>query len=363
MILFKKTLLSYINVLAGFLDKHTVKHVGVCEPPEGRRGLLGKGKIKIILPPVLRYMVEYDFPPFRPPNEASSALIRVTRGCPWNRCLFCTMYKTLSFQPRPLKEVKKDIDTAVHIYPRARTVFIADSDSLAMKDSEQIIRHIRTRFPHAERITSYARATTLMRLGAARLAKLRQAGLTRVHVGLESGDAETLAFLRKGATPHDMIAGGTAAKDAGLELSFYVLIGAGGKDRLTEHAVGSALVCNAVNPDFIRLRTLIVQHGSLLEEKMKAGQYRPTAPSEKLSEVKLFLEHLDVQDCTLASDHHTNTIWVDTTIVYQGIHGMLPLEKDHMMEVLNQTLQHLSQARGEILDATIMYERGMITSL
>ena len=308
-------------------------------------------------------MIDYDYPPFRPPNEASSALIRASRGCPWNRCLFCTMYKTLTFQPRLVKDVTKDIDNAVHIYPQARTVFIADSDSLAMKNIEEIIRHIKDRFPSAERITSYARAKTLMHLGAARLTKLRDAGLTRVHVGLESGDESTLAFLQKGATPQEMIAGGKAVKDAGLELSLYVLIGAGGKDRLTEHAVESARVCNEINPDFIRLRTLIVQHGSLLEEKMKSGQYRPTSPFEKLSEVKLFLERLDIQNCELASDHHTNYIWMDDTVIYRGIHGMLPQDKHAMMEVLVQTLPLLSQAPGEVLDATLLYQRGMITSL
>jgi radical SAM superfamily enzyme YgiQ (UPF0313 family) len=320
-------------------------------------------KIKIIVCPLLMIMTEYDFPPYRPPNEASSALIRASRGCPWNRCLFCTMYKICTFQPRPVDDVKKDVDVAVRLFPGARTVFIADSDSLAMKNSEEIIRYIKACFPSAERITSYARAKTLMHLGAARLMKLRDAGLTRVHVGLESGDETTLSFLQKGATPQEMIAGGKAAKDAGLELSLYVLIGAGGKDRLTEHAVESAGVCTAINPDFIRLRTLIVQHGSLLEEKMKSGLYRPTSPLEKLREVKLFLEHLEVHDCELASDHHTNYLWVDNKVMYRGIYGMLPQEKNRMMDVLNQTLELLSQATGEIVDATLQYKRGVITSL
>lgn len=325
--------------------------------------LFVQGKIKIILFPLETSMVGYDFPPFRPPNEASSALIRVTRGCPWNRCLFCTMYKTMKFEPRSVEDVKKDIDAAVDIYPGTRRVFIADSDSLAMKNIEEIISYIRYRFPDAERITSYARATTLMRLGVARLVRLREAGLTRVHVGLESGDGSTLAFLKKGATPQEMIAGGKAAKDAGLTLSLYVLIGAGGKDHLVEHAVGSAQVCNTINPDFIRLRTLIVQQGSALEEQMRHGQYRPTSPLEKIMEVKRFLEALTVHDCELVSDHHTNYLWVDNSVVYKGIHGILPKDTKQMMAVLNQTMQLLSQTSSEVLDATLLYERGLISSL
>ncbi len=307
--------------------------------------------------------LDYDFPPYRPPNEASSALIRASRGCPWNKCLFCTMYKTLKFKPRSAEDIKRDIDKAAEIYKGAKTVFIADSDSLVMKNIVDIIQHIKLRFPDSDRITSYARAKTLMKLGSERLKKIKEAGLTRVHVGLESGDKKTLEFMQKGVTPEEMISGGKAAKRAGLELSFYILIGAGGKDRLEEHAVESARVCNEVNLDFIRLRTLVVQHGSLLEEKKNSGDYKPTSPIEKLIEVKTLIENLEVNHCKLASDHFTNNIWVNNTVVYKGVYGMLPQEKQDMLDILDRTLDFLSVVEGEVLDATILYERGIINSL
>jgi len=308
-------------------------------------------------------MLNYDFPPYRPPNETASALIRVSRGCPWNKCLFCTMYKDLKFKPRSVEEVKRDIDKAAKIYKDAKTVFIADSDSLVMKDIEEIIRHVKQRFPDIDRMTSYARAKTLMKLGSERLKKIKEAGLTRVHVGLESGDKETLELMQKGVTPEELIAGGRAAREAGLELSFYILIGAGGKDRLEEHAVESAKVCNEVNPDFIRLRTLVVQRGSLLEEKKNTDHYKPISPLEKLKEVKILIENLEISQCELASDHFTNNIWVDDTAVYKGVYGMLPNEKQNMLDVLNQTIDFLLVTDGEILDATILYDRGLINSL
>jgi len=286
-------------------------------------------------------MLDYDFPPYRPPNEAASALIRASRGCPWNKCLFCTMYKTIKFKTKSIEEVKKDIDKASDIYKGAKTVFIADSDSLVMKDIEEIIQYIRQRFPDIDRLTTYARAKTLMKLGEKRLKKIKKAGLTRVHVGLESGDRQTLDCMQKGETPEEMIAGGKAARDAGLELSFYLLIGAGGKDRLIEHAVESANVCNKVNPDFIRLRTLVVQQGSLLEEKKNSGKYKPTSPIEKLKEVRMFIEKLDVKNCEFASDHFTNNIWVNNVVIYRGVYGTLPQEKQDMLDSLDETLDFL----------------------
>lgn len=308
-------------------------------------------------------MLDYDFPPYRPPNEAISALIRASRGCPWNKCLFCTMYKDLRFHPKTVDEVKKDIDMATSIYKNSKTVFIADSDSLAMKNIVKIISYIKESFPEVERITSYARAKTLMKLGPERLKLIEQAGLTRVHIGLESGDKKTLEFLQKGTTPEEMIKGGRAAKDANLEVSFYILIGAGGKQRLKQHAIESARICNEVNPNFIRLRTLVVQHGSLLEGKMNEGLYDPTSPFEKLIEVKTFLENLDVNECELASDHFSNYIWVGKNIIYRGIYGLLPSDKKDILDILNQTLDFLSITDKEILDATILYDRGLITSL
>lgn len=307
--------------------------------------------------------LDYDFPPYRPPSEAASVLIRASRGCPWNKCQFCTMYKSLKFQPKPMDEVKLDIDKAAKIFKGAKSVFIGDSDSLAMKRIGEIVKHIKKRFPDIERITSYARAKTLMRLEPEKLRGIREAGLTRVHVGLESGDAKTLELMQKGATPDEITAGGRAAREAGLELCFYVLIGAGGQDRLKEHALGSAKVCNEVNPDFIRLRTLVVQRGSPLEEKRNSGHYKPTSPIEKLEEVKLFIENLDVNDCELASDHFTNYLWLDGKVIYQGVNGNLPEDRQDMLDMLNDTIGFLSAVEGEVLDATILYDRDLISSL
>jgi hypothetical protein len=160
-----------------------------------------------------------------------------------------------------------------------------------------------------------------------------------------------------------MIAGGKAAIKAGLKLSFYILVGAGGKDRVKEHAIESARVCNEVNPDFIRLRTLVVQHDSLLEKEKISGHYKPTSPIEKLQEVKMLIENLEVNNCEFASDHFTNNIWVDNKVVYSGVYGILPQEKQSMLDIINETLDFLSVAEGEVLDATILYDRGFIHSL
>ena len=160
-----------------------------------------------------------------------------------------------------------------------------------------------------------------------------------------------------------MIHAGIKAKDAGFEVSFYVLSGAGGKDRWREHAKNSARVLNAAMPDFIRLRTLTIQHRTPLDEKLRKGEFILTPPLERLEEVKLFLKTLDVKGCFLASDHMTNYLWAGNTIVYRGVAGTLPDDKEVMIETVKASIDFIKSSDEEIKDSNLLYRDGLISSL
>ena len=165
----------------------------------------------------------YDYPPYRPPSEANSLLLRVTRGCPWNQCTFCSMHKDTPFQRRPVVEVLQDIDTARRLYgTHVRTVFLGDSNSLVQDVNTliKILRYLYRNFPSIERVTSYARARTLCKKSLDDLRLIHEGGLTRLHVGLETGDAELLREIRKGATPEHTVEG--CQDNAHME-SFFTL--------------------------------------------------------------------------------------------------------------------------------------------
>jgi radical SAM superfamily enzyme YgiQ (UPF0313 family) len=302
----------------------------------------------------------YDFPPFRPPNEAQSALIRITRGCPWNRCEFCAMYKRLAFEQKPIEKIKEDVRLARKIYGNARSVFLGDSDNLVHRYLPEIVSFIRKIFPEAERVTSYARAKTVLRNKREDLVALRQAGLDRLHLGLESGDAATLKFLRKGATPEQMI---RAGQKAGFEVSFYVMSGAGGRKRWKEHAQESARVLKLAGPDFIRLRTLTILPETPLDEKLRRGEFIPSSPEERLQEIALFIQSLHVKDCYLASDHLTNYLWAGHTVIYRGVSGRLPQDKPAMLEEVHQALLALESSPLPVKDSNHLYREGLISSL
>jgi radical SAM superfamily enzyme YgiQ (UPF0313 family) len=279
---------------------------------------------------------EYDFPPFRPPSEANSLLLRVTRGCPWNRCTFCSMYKSTRFEIRNLEEIRSDIDLAKDLYSdRVRTVFIGDSNSLVVKTElfVEVLNSLYSVFPHIERVTSYGRAKTLVKKPIEDLEKIHQAGLTRLHVGLETGDPELLEAIEKGATQEEMVEGGIKAKKAGFEYSLYVLLGIGGEDRWEQHAKGSAQVLNRIDPHFIRVRTLIPQPDSPLYDAMVEGRFQLTSPETILKETRLLLKELQVNSHFL-SDHVSNLL---------PLHGKLPEEKERMIQRVEDGLKGIRE--------------------
>jgi radical SAM superfamily enzyme YgiQ (UPF0313 family) len=285
----------------------------------------------------------YDFPPYRPPSEAYSLLLRVTRGCPWNKCLFCSMYKDIPFERRPIEEIKEDIEQAAQLYGEsARSAFIGDSNSLVVKTEHfcEVLHSLYASFPYLERVTSYARAKTIAKKDLGELRQLRKAGLVRLHVGLETGDAETLRFIKKGATPEEMIEAGLRAKEAGFELSLYILLGIGGMQRWKEHADGTATVLNKIDPHFIRVRSLVPQPGSLLYDMTGKGEFTLPTPDLILKEEKRIIEGLDVTSEFL-SDHISN---------YLPLNGQMPSDKAALIRSLDRELGNLRKDPSLVTD-------------
>lgn len=278
----------------------------------------------------------------RPPSEYRSLLVRLTRGCKWNRCRFCGLYPHLGepvFSKRTVDEVKHDIDLIKQRDPRAENVFFGDADPLQIGVNEfiEVTRYLREVLP-VKRLTSYARASTLWKLKEKGIRDIAAAGLNRVHIGLESGDAETLNFHRKGQSPK-MVRECTAwLKEADIEVSFYVLLGLGGREHWQRHIEGTANVLNETEPDFVRIRRLWLYKGDTvfdgpecpLYKEISEGTFEPQTPEGTLLEIKLLLEKLDERlDTFLVCDHHNN---------YVHISGRIRDDRTDMLAVVEQFL-------------------------
>ncbi|WP_158508745.1 radical SAM protein [Thermosulfidibacter takaii] len=266
-------------------------------------------------------------PPWRPPSEAYSVLIRVTRGCPWNRCAFCIMYKDIPFEVKSLEEIEQDLRVAREIYgEQAKRLFIGDSDSLVVKSTflVKVLDEIYEYFPNLQRVTSYTRARTVANRKEEDLRKLRQHGLTRLHMGLESGGEEVLKMVNKGLTPEEAVVACKKALKAGFEVSYYVILGLGGQELSRVHTVETARVLNKANPHFIRLRTLIPVPGSDIYRWIEEGRFKPLITRMILDELITFLEHLESSSWVVA-DHISNPVYIE---------GRFPEDKEKILKEL-----------------------------
>jgi len=273
----------------------------------------------------------------RPPSEAGSLLVRVTRNCPWNRCLFCPAYKGTTFSKRSVDEVKADIDAMARMHGsrlhRVRTAFLQDADSLILKTDRvlEILRHIKLRFPALERVTTYARATTLRRKSVEEFVQLKEAGLTRIHTGLESGSETVLRMIRKGITPEDIVEGGRKVMAAGISLSEYVMPGVGGRALSGEHARETAHLLNRVRPDYIRVRTFALHPRSPMRKMVEDGAFEPMSDDEIVAEIRLLVACLDEIHSYLSCGDYSPNLLME-------VNGPLDESKDDMLAELDKFL-------------------------
>ncbi len=289
-------------------------------------------------------MFPWEHPPYRPPSESFSVLIRATRGCTWNACQFCNMYKEMRFQRRDLQEILDDIVTASMYRKNLTTLFIGDSNSLVLKTEAliKILDTIYANFPKMKRVTSYARAKTIAKgKTVEELKELHKHGLSRLHIGLETGDDELLKLINKGTTSADMIEGGRKVVESGISLCFYVMPGLGGKEFTHRHAVNTARVINAVNPEFIRIRTFQAIPGTQMADRIEKGELTPLTPEEMLQEEYELIKNLD---CTsfYVSDHLLNFhVWENGRP--KQLDGKLPEDKAKMLVLIENSLKAMKE--------------------
>ena len=308
--------------------------------------------------------------PIRPPNEARSLLLRFTRNCPWNRCEFCPVYKGRKFSLRSVADIKQDIQTARDIYDDVlqlswrlgsdgrvddrvisdifnrnglsssyksvaswiyygtQACFLQDADNLIMPvdDLVEALTFLKEKFPMISRITTYTRSKTITQRSVESLKRIRAAGLDRIHIGLESGYDPLLKLIKKGVTGEGHIEAGRRVKDAGMALSEYVMPGLGGREMSKGHAEATAAVLNAINPDFIRLRSLRVPRRVPLYQRLEAGTFTMLSDDELADELHLLISSLNGITSTLTSDHIMNLL--------EDLKGKFPEDKPRMLTAI-----------------------------
>lgn len=284
------------------------------------------------------YPLSYTEPVFRPPSEWKSLILQVTNGCSWNKCTFCDMYTSESkkFKPKKPELIEKELVTIVESNLPVGRVFLADGDAMMLPFNrlKEILLLIKKYLPQVTRVSSYCLPRNLTNKTVEQLTELRALGLSLLYVGCESGDDEVLALIEKGETYQSSLVALSKIKQAGIKSSVMILNGLGGPELSKQHAINSAKLMNAAQPEF--LSTLVVSF-PLGEERFASnfnGRYRQLNQQELFQEMSTLLQALELDKTIFRSDHASN---------YLVLKGILGKDKQQLLDKVNMAITQPQQ--------------------
>lgn len=286
---------------------------------------------------------DYDTPVFRPPSEAESFILRVTRGCAHNSCTYCNMYRGVKFEKLSDAQIMRQIAMAYSTDAEGvRRVFLADGDALVLPTERllNILSVLKKYFPNLERVSSYAAPRDILAKSVEELTELRRAGLALLYYGMESGDAQTLKDIRKGVNDKQSIEAGKRVSAAGMKLSIMIILGIAGKEGSTRHALATAHAINEIKPTMLSALSLMLYRGSELKEQFERGEFHPLTPAQLMEELKLIMEHVDLPESEhmiFRSNHVSNYIRLAAT---------LPRDKEQLLKDIDKSILHLKQMKN-----------------
>ena len=285
-------------------------------------------------------MIEYDMPVYRPPGEWKSFIVQATIGCSHNGCTFCGMYKGKKFRVRELDDILWDIRETAAFWDHYEKVFICDGDAIAMdtEDLLTIIREIKKDFPKCRLISTYAGPKSTLKKTPEELKLLREAGLGRAYLGIETGMDSLLASTNKGVSRAEMLEAGTRLREAGIDLWGIILIGLGGKPLSAENARETAKIVNEMRPNHLSAMNYTPVEGTKLGNQALRGEFQVLSAEESLLETAELIRNLDVSGMHFTSDHASN---------YLPLKGTLNEDREKLLKLIDGAVSGTVAIRSE----------------
>ncbi len=273
--------------------------------------------------------MQYEGTVIRPPSEWNSIILQVTVGCSHNRCTFCGAYRDKQFRIKKQAEIDQDLEFAARYCKRQRTVFLADGDALVIPHQQMVLlfEKIRRQLPWVRRISLYANCRDILARSDEQLAQLKELGLGRIYMGLESGHDPTLAAVEKGANAAEMIRAGRRVRRAGLFLSVSCLLGLAGRQHSLAHAAATAEILRAMEPSQIAILTLMILDNTELAARQKTGGFILPDRQELFAELRALVAGLDGIRAQFQANHASNYFTLD---------GRLPRDKNKFIAIIDQ---------------------------
>lgn len=235
------------------------------------------------------------------------------------------------FRPNSVSDIEAQVQSLADGGYPVKRVFLADGDAMTLSTRrlKEYIAAIKKHYPDIQRISSYCLPRNLSKKSVAELTELREMGLTLMYVGCESGDDEVLQLVNKGETYESSLDALKKIKTAGMKSSVMILNGLGGPELSKQHALNSAKLMNATQPDY--LSTLVVEFptGSERFEENFTGRWRKLAKLELFAEMEILLSNLELDRTIFRSDHASN---------YLVLKGVLGKDKDRLLNIVRTAI-------------------------
>ena len=284
--------------------------------------------------------MRYEGRLYRPPSEADAYIVQATIGCSWNHCTYCDMYRNKTFRVRELGETLADLEAAAReLGPSVEKVFVADGDALVlpMDHWRPLLARARALFPNLRRVSCYAMARNVVSKSEAELQELRDAGLTMLYIGPESGDDVTLRKIAKGDDAAAHVVAARKAHAAGMALSVIALLGIAG-ERSAAHARATAELVTAMDPEFFAALTVTVVPGTPLAQLRAKGRFEVPPVPDLLRELRGMIDLARPTDATFRTNHVSN---------YLPLAGRLPRDRRRILDVIDAALEGKIRLRTE----------------
>lgn len=245
---------------------------------------------------------------YRPPGEAHSILIQATVGCSHGVCTFCSGHAAKRFRIKEEAVLEGDLAFAERYCTRQDRVFVIDGNALTMPTAlwERLLENIRRRLPWVTGVGSFATAMDVAGKSDAELARLRELGLDRIYMGVESGLASVLQRVRKGIDPEGLLMQGKRVKQAGMELQVSLIVGMVNASESMDHARATGRLLSAMDPDVVTVLSLLPQPGTRMREELDRGELVPPDAPGILRELRELLAHTTLDGGLFDNSHSTN---------------------------------------------------------
>jgi radical SAM superfamily enzyme YgiQ (UPF0313 family) len=277
----------------------------------------------------------------RPPSEANSIILQVTLGCSNNRCTFCPTYLDKRFGIKDRATVEADLEKAARLYPNTKRLFVADGDAviMPMKHWEWLLPAIKEKLPNVERIGAYATGKAIRKKTDEELQWLYDNGLGIIYLGVESGDDETLTYIKKDSDAAQLIDAGQRARAIGFKLSVTVLLGIAPENKSLQHARATGQLLTAMDPNYVGALTVMLVEGTEMAAAYDRGEH--TLPDQwgMLAELREMLAHTTLTRGLFMSNHASN---------YLPLKVRMPTQKEKALKQIDQALEGKVSLRDEM---------------